>query len=120
MTLVGQFCECGKSRQCSLEVPACLLETGKRCIPECDNFSIDSQGSPGQVHSLRKMLLSLVQLIPFAQQVAHAEVVVRTVDQGLESLPSWCHLHRLLIGVSARAQPALQHLLPSSEEIIPN
>src|SRR5215472_1991472 len=60
VTLIGQFCERGESRQCSLEVPTCLLETGKRCISECDDFSIDRQGPPGQVHSLHELTLSFV------------------------------------------------------------
>ena len=95
--------------------PTRVLEAGQGQIAERHIFSVHYQPTAQLRHALGQVLLSRVEIIPLAQQIAHTGIIGRTFEQMIARSRQWlvsasCDLGHLAIGGRRRVEPALQHL----------
>src|SRR5712691_3073946 len=71
-------------------LPASLLEASQSHVTSCDHLSVRRRRFLDQTHTLYQLLLGAVELVPLREEIAQDEVVVCTVDQGLQSSVPLC------------------------------
>ena len=104
----------GQSKQCIQGRQGCgngamrLLQECQSGVAPYRHKRLHRQCLLDHRHALCQVPFGSLQLVPLAQQVAQAEIVVEAAEDGLQHLRSWDRLHHLLIRGGGLPEAALQ------------